>query len=121
MQLRNLISKTGLIVALVLCTTPALASSGVQVVDGNWQPAGCLQIDDLSAVVGLGSVPAGSRFVLVQAEAQNIRWRDDGTDPTAAIGMVLEAGETLVYNGNLSSLEMIEAVAGAIVNACFYR
>jgi hypothetical protein len=121
MQLRNLIKNAALTAALVLCTTPALASSGQQVVDGNWQPAGCLQITNLSAVVGLGSIPSGARFVLVQAEAQNVRWRDDGTDPTAAIGMVIEAGQTLVYNGNLASLEMIEAAASAIVNVCFYR
>jgi hypothetical protein len=115
MPLRNKIKTLGLaLVLLIGVPTSALASSGAQVVDGNWSPAGCLQIADVSAVVGLGTVPAGARLVLV-------RWRDDGTDPTAAIGMLIADGETLVYNGSLGGIEFIEVTAGAILNVCFYR
>jgi hypothetical protein len=82
------------------------------VLDGRLVPAGYQQITDVSASVGL-TVPTGSVLALVQAQDQAVRWRDDGTDPTGTVGMVLSAGETLVYNGDLSAIEFIETAASA--------
>ena len=60
---------------------------------------------------------------LLQAEAQNIRWTDDGiTTPTATIGMVLIAGDQpFLYDGPLNKLQFIRAAAGAILNVGYYR
>jgi hypothetical protein len=83
-------------------------------------PAGYQQITDVSASVGL-TVPTGSVLALVQAQDQAVRWRDDGTDPTGTVGMVLSAGETLVYNGDLSAIEFIETAASAKLNVSYYK
>ena len=77
------------------------------------------QITGLSTVKSL-TVPAGSRFALLQAETQNVRFRADGTDPTAAVGMILIAGQApTFYAGDLSSLEFIEAAASAKLNVLY--
>jgi hypothetical protein len=82
---------------------------------------GYIQITNLAASVGLGSIPAGASVVRIIAEAQAVRWRDDGTDPTAAIGMPLAVGVELLYPAAMIGvLEFIEQVAGAKLNVTFY-
>lgn len=73
----------------------------------------------LAAATGL-TVPAGAAFAIIIAEAQAVRWRDDGTDPTAAIGMPLAVGTTLVFEGQLARVKFIQQVAGAILNVTYY-
>ena len=46
------------------------------------------QITGLSSAKGL-TAPPGTTRVLVMATAQNVRWRDDGEDPSATVGQVL--------------------------------
>lgn len=60
------------------------------------------------------------RMAAIQADTQNIRWRDDGTDPTASVGMRLLVGETLYYDGELTKLRLIEEVVGAKANISYY-
>jgi hypothetical protein len=67
-----------------------------------------------------GGIPAGSQHVILQAETQAIRWRDDGTDPTATVGMLLAAGDVMDYDGKLQAIKFIAAVAGAILHASYY-
>ena len=59
-------------------------------------------------------------LVVINAEAFGLRWRDDGTAPTAAVGMLIPAGGTFEYTGNISALQIINAAAGAIANLAFY-
>ncbi len=67
------------------------------------------------------AIPQGASFALISAEAQAVRWRDDGTPPTATIGYPLAAGNELRYDANgLSRLRFIQQVAGAILNVTFY-
>lgn len=67
-------------------------------------------------------LPAAVDAVLLQAETQNIRWRDDGTDPTASVGMLLVAGDSpTIWEGDYSVLRFIEATASAKLNVTFYR
>lgn len=40
-------------------------------------------------------------------ETGQIRWRDDGTAPTASVGHLLEIGSVLEYDGNLAFLQFI--------------
>lgn len=44
-----------------------------------------------STVVGLPNVPKDAMYAYVQADGGALRWRDDGTDPTASIGHYLAA------------------------------
>lgn len=81
---------------------------------------GYQQITSLSSSTAL-TVPEGAEMALVQAESQNVRWRDDGTDPTATVGMLLMAGATLEYDAaQLSVVEFIEAAASAKLNISYY-
>lgn len=60
-------------------------------------------------------------FVLLQAETQNVRWRDDGTAPTASVGMILIAGDApYPYDGDLSKIQFIEVTASAKLNVSYY-
>lgn len=60
-------------------------------------------------------------LALLQAETQNVRWRDDGTAPTAAIGMILIAGaDPYPYDGDLTKIRFIEVAATAKLNVSFY-
>jgi hypothetical protein len=68
----------------------------------------------------LGAIPASAAYALIQAEAQNVRWRDDGVAPTASVGNLLLVGSSMVYEKKLSAIQFISAVAGAIVNVNFY-
>jgi hypothetical protein len=113
-----------LILALLFMAVPVGLSSaavGTQVVDGYLEPAGYTQLTSLAAAAGLGTIPSQARIVLIQAETQPIRWRDDGTNPTTTVGMLLAVGETLVYNGRLSSIKLIETAASAKANISFYK
>ena len=58
--------------------------------------------------------------VCVGGETQNVRWRDDGTAPTASVGMPLAAGETLNYDGDLNRIRFIQQSSGAVLNVSYY-
>ena len=80
---------------------------------------GYQQITSLSAAATL-TVPNGATVAVIQTEAQNVRWRDDGTSPTASIGMLLNTGQELVYDGNLAAIKFIEVTASAKLNVSYY-
>jgi hypothetical protein len=84
-------------------------------------PAGYVQVTGLAAAKGIGPVPAGARRAIVQAEAQAVRWRDDGTAPTASVGMTLAVGTSLTFEQRLDLLSFIEQVAGAKLNVTYYK
>jgi hypothetical protein len=65
--------------------------------------------------------PNGGNFVMMQAEAQSIRWRDDGGTPTTTSGMLLLAVSPQGYTGTMSAIRFIDATAGGLLNASFYR
>ena len=91
---------------------------------GSTKPAGLTakgyqQITSLSTASAL-TVPANTTMALIQAESQSIRWRDDGSDPTTSVGMVLSAGESMFFTGSLSAFRAIEITASAKLNISYY-
>ncbi len=91
-------------------------------VDANLKPAGFQQITDLSAAVSL-TVPATKptpRIAVIQAVTQNVRWRDDGTDASATVGMQLAAGNDILYTGDLSAISFFEETGTAELNVTYY-
>jgi len=88
------------------------------VTDAISTPQGYHQITDLSSAVGLNA--KNGRFALIQAVGQNVRWRDDGAAPTAAVGMILHAGETFPYYGDIKAIRFIETAASAELNVSVY-
>lgn len=89
------------------------------VADAVLYPDGYTRITDLSSVVGIEG--GNGRVALLQALNQNIRWRDDGTNPTTSVGMRLHAGETFLYNGDLAKIRFIEEASGAELNVSRYQ
>ena len=73
----------------------------------NREPTGFERISDLAAVVSL-SPPDDSLIATIQAEHGHVRWRDDGSNPTGDIGMLLLDKTEMVYDGNLRALELIQ-------------
>ena len=88
---------------------------------------GYQQITSLSSATGL-TVPAidpnglnaKPSIALITPEGQAVRWRDDGTAPTATVGMPLAVGVTFQYDGDLSKIRFIEQTAGAKLNISYY-
>lgn len=79
------------------------------------------QNTSLSSATGLASIPAGADLALLQVTGQNVRWRDDGTNPTATIGMVLTAaGDPYPYSGDLTKIKFIEVSASAVLNVTYF-
>jgi hypothetical protein len=83
-------------------------------------PLGVVQITALSAAKGL-TVPAGANVAVIIPEAQAVRYRDDGTAPTATVGIPIAVGQEFVYAGSLSTIEFIEQTASAKLNVAFYK
>lgn len=104
------------IVALIALIGTARADSLITQV-----PLGYQQITSLSAATKL-TVPAGATTALITAEAQAVRWRDDGTAPTATVGMPLAVGLLpFQYSGTLINMQFIEQTSGGKINVSYYR
>lgn len=85
-----------------------------------YTPRGYQQVTATGTAFFLPTLPAGTRRAVIQAAAQAIIWRDDGTAPTTTVGMTIPAGGELRYDGNMAALQMIAAAAGAIANISYY-
>jgi hypothetical protein len=68
--------------------------------------------------------PDGSKqqatFAIFTPEGQTVRWRDDGTDPTTTVGMPIYVGTSFFYDGDLTKIRFINAVAGGKLNVSYY-
>lgn len=74
----------------------------------------------IAAATGF-SLPAGTEFAEVTVGAQAVRWRADGTDPTAAIGMPMAVGATRIFTmQQLGSVKFIEQAVGAVLSITYY-
>ena len=76
-----------------------------------------LTVPQTDPVTGLFCKPV---IALITPETQGVRWRDDGTAPTASVGVPLAAGVTLQYDGDLTKIKFIEQTASAKLNISFY-
>ena len=84
-------------------------------------PLGYQQLGSIAAATKL-TVPPGADAVLLSADTQAVRWRDDGTDPTASSGMSIRTTDAaFLYTGDLSALSVIATTTGAVLNASYYR
>lgn len=77
-----------------------------------------LTIPTVDPVTGLSAMPT---HAVIVTEAQIVRWRDDGTNPTAAIGMPLNPGSVFVYDGDLRKIRFIQVAATAVINVTYYK
>jgi hypothetical protein len=80
------------------------------------------QITVLTSSTAL-TVPAGAKYALIQAEAQNVRMRSNAVGdsaPTATVGMLIAAGDSIFLSGNLTILRFIETAASAKLNVAYF-
>ena len=80
---------------------------------------GYQQITSLSAAASL-TIPTGATMALITPETEGVRWRDDGTAPTASVGMPIAVGAYFTYDGDLKSIRFIEQTASAKINVSYY-
>ena len=68
------------------------------------------------------TIPANATMAVLQAESANVRYRDDGTAPTASVGMIVISGAApLLYTGTLTALQIIAASGSPLLDVSFYR
>jgi len=89
-------------------------------------PLGNCQLTSLAAATGLascsGGIPATSTTAQIQCESQAVRFRDDGTNPTASVGQPLLVGQPMLYKpSDLTLIKFIQQAASATCNISFYK
>lgn len=83
------------------------------------RPAGYQQVSPLDAPVAL-DVPPAAIIALISPEGAPVRYRDDGVEPEAGVGMPLGVGATLHYCGDLTGISFIEQTPSARLNVLYY-
>lgn len=107
------------------------------VVTGHRTPIGYQQILQAALVSAVGltiptqvapSNPGGwtvqkvPGFAIIQnSGSTTVRWRDDGTNPTTTLGMILVAGAELDYVGDITAIRFIDSGAGAQLEVSLYQ
>lgn len=67
------------------------------------------------------TVPAGAEIAVMTVETNHVMWRDDGTDPTASVGIrLLTTDQPFVYRGPLKAFKVIEVTGAPILNIAYY-
>lgn len=83
-------------------------------------PVGYQQLTSLASATKL-TVPAKADYAIAVPEVQAIRYRDDGTAPTTAIGMLVGTGQAFTICGaQLNVIQIIQATASATLNVSYY-
>lgn len=118
------------VISLLLVFTlasPVLAQSSPEAVvcAGMKNPInakGYTQQSVTSLVASTLTVPSAAQMAVVEVETATIRYRDDGTAPTTAIGMPVTATSTVVVCGigTLNAWKAIASGANAKLNTSFY-
>lgn len=62
-----------------------------------------------------------ANYVLLKVASGAIRFRMDGTDPSATVGFPLSAGDQITIPCNPGDIEMIRQSADSVVEALFFR
>ena len=86
-----------------------------------YTPLGCFQLTSLATATNLPTPPAGAKLVNLTIESEGVRYRDDGTAPTASIGELLQPGGPWPYSGTLTAIQFIQVGASAVIDGCFYK
>lgn len=81
---------------------------------------GYQEMNSLAAATALPSVPSGTVEAFIVCETQNVRWRDDGTNPTASVGMLLIPSQPFPYIGSIPALKLIQTTASAACHVTYY-
>jgi hypothetical protein len=87
------------------------------------RPLGYAQVaaGGADSAIALPSLPTGAGVAVIKPATQAIRLRDDGTNPTAAVGYPIAVGTEYIYaSTSLAAVRIIAQVAGAAVDILYY-
>jgi hypothetical protein len=100
-----------------------MALKAITTTGGAGQYASLTAARTLATVVG--TIPTTATHLWIECEAQNVRYRLDGTDPTAAIGLRLvkdgNAAGVWLTRAQWKNAKFIEETATAKLNWQFYK
>lgn len=92
------------------------------------RPLGYQPITATSSTASSLTVPASSatnplqaNYAFIVVETSAIRYRDDGTPPTATVGTPVAAGSSFEYDGELTDLQIIGQAGGGTQHVNYYR
>ena len=75
----------------------------------------------LSSAFAGGTIPPGTARLVFKPFAQAIRFRDDGVNPTTAVGYPIAVNTEYSYNGrDMNGLRVIASTAGAGIDVLAY-
>ena len=99
------------------CLTPT--GGGFHV--GTYMSAGTGQYAISINTVTLLSEPPSAKFAEICVEGQSARYTDDGTTPTASIGIPVTVGTCFQYAGPLAAFQIIGQAAGGTIDVSYYK
>jgi len=67
------------------------------------------------------TVPLGAQIAEICVETAGVRYRDDGTAPTASIGIPVSAGTCFQYSGPLTAIQFIAQSGSPTVDVAYYQ
>jgi hypothetical protein len=105
-----------LILAALLFCSPSLAQQATYV----YTPLGYQQITAVPTGTIL-TVPTGARMAQICVSTQAVRYRDDGTAPTATVGYPVAAATCFTYSGSLPAITFIQQTGTAVLDILYYR
>lgn len=85
-----------------------------------YAPLGFQTVGSLTSA-SLLSVPAGATIAYITVEGAPVRWRDDGTAPTATVGTLVGVGSQIIYSGSLAAIQFIQQSATATLDVSYYK
>jgi len=69
-----------------------------------------------------GSDGTGADKAVIQIDGEDVRYRDNGDDPTTVRGILLKITDPpFVYESDLSKIKFQEVAPGAVINVSYYR
>ena len=93
-------------------------------VGGPYHPAPCgyqqITAATLAAATAL-TLPANATMAFIQVDTAGVRWRDDGTAPTASVGVQLASAGSFWYYGDLTKIEFIAVSGSPVLNVSYYH
>jgi hypothetical protein len=96
---------------------PALAQSVAYI----YTPLGYQQVSVTSPSALTLTVPTAARIAEICVETAQVRYRDDGTAPTANVGMPAAASQCFQYSGSLVAIQFIAVSTTATLDVSYYR
>jgi len=76
-----------------------------------------------STALGVNSTVQEARVLRISIETNNVRYRDDGTDPALTTGIVLWSGQTYAFDGfnGTGDLKFQRTTGSATVTIAAYK